>query len=146
MSNGPRDHSSSWFGRSNVGSLRCSQARRRSMMNTAAFLHGNSQVSAPLSFILSACRSRLPFAWQIKERGRRSSLGVNGDGRAPAGSFGARIQLGLLVGLLTPGDAAPLRAIKELRDLFAHHVRIDFLSTPALKATTRLHALSAQAY
>jgi len=28
-------------------------------------------------------------------------LGVNGDGRAPAGSFGARIQLGLLVDLLT---------------------------------------------
>jgi hypothetical protein len=68
-------------------------------------------------------------------------LGLNGDGRAPAGSFGSRIQLGLLVGLLTPSDAAILRTIKELRNLFAHRVRIGFLSPPVLKATTKLHAL-----
>jgi hypothetical protein len=83
------------------------------------------------------------LALRLADQGKEAEefLGVNGDGLAPAGSFGARIQLGLLVGLLTPGDAAILRAIKELRNLFAHHVRIDFLSTPALKATTRLHAL-----
>jgi len=68
-------------------------------------------------------------------------LGLNGDGRAPAGSFGARIQLGLLLGILTPRDAAMLRVIKEIRNLFAHRVRIDFLSPPVLKATTKLHAL-----
>jgi hypothetical protein len=68
-------------------------------------------------------------------------LGLNGDGRAPAGSFGSRIQLGLLVGLLTPDDAATLRTIKELRNLFAHRVHIDFLSPSVLKATTKLHAL-----
>lgn len=68
-------------------------------------------------------------------------LGLNGDGRAPVGSFGARIQLALLVGLLTPDDAATLRTIKELRNLFAHRVRINFLSPAVLKATTRLHAL-----
>ena len=68
-------------------------------------------------------------------------LGLNGDGRAPAGSFGARIQLGLLVGLLTPEDAAILRAIKELRNIFAHRVRVDFLTPSVLKATTKLHAL-----
>jgi hypothetical protein len=68
-------------------------------------------------------------------------LGLNGDGRAPAGSFGARIQLGLLVGLLTPEDAAILRTIKELRNLFAHRVRIDFLAPPVLKTTTKLHSL-----
>ncbi|MGZ3236382.1 MAG: hypothetical protein ACXWIN_00225 [Burkholderiaceae bacterium] len=68
-------------------------------------------------------------------------LGLNGDGRAPAGSFGARIQLGLLVGLLTQEDAAALRIIKEIRNLFAHRVRIDFLSPPVLKATTKLQAL-----
>lgn len=39
-------------------------------------------------------------------------LGLNGDGRAPVGSFGARIQLGVIVGLLTPNDAAILRTIK----------------------------------
>jgi hypothetical protein len=68
-------------------------------------------------------------------------LGLNGDGRAPAGSFGARIQLALLIGLLTPEDAAILRTIKELRNHFAHRVRINFLSPYVLKATTKLHAL-----
>jgi hypothetical protein len=68
-------------------------------------------------------------------------LGLNGDGRAPVGSFGARIQLGLLIGLLTPDDAAALRVVKEIRNLFAHRVRIDFLSPQALKATKKLHAL-----
>lgn len=68
-------------------------------------------------------------------------LGVNGDGRAPAGSFGARIQLGLLVGLLTLEDVAILRAVKELRNLFAHRVRVNFLSPSVLKTTTKLHAL-----
>lgn len=68
-------------------------------------------------------------------------LGVNGDGSAPAGSFGARIQLGLLVGLLTKEDAAILRVIKELRNLFAHRVRVNFLAPPVIKATTKLHSL-----
>lgn len=68
-------------------------------------------------------------------------LGLNGDGRAPAGSFGARIQLALLLGLLTPVDAATLRTIKELRNLFAHRVRINFLSPAVQRATSKLHAL-----
>jgi hypothetical protein len=65
-------------------------------------------------------------------------LGLAGDGRAPAASFGARIQLGLLVGVLTRDDAEILRRIKELRNLFAHRVRINFLSPAALKITKRL--------
>jgi hypothetical protein len=68
-------------------------------------------------------------------------LGLNGDGRAPAGSFGARIQLALLLGLLTLDDAAALRTLKEIRNLFAHRVKVDFLSPSVLKATTKLHAL-----
>lgn len=68
-------------------------------------------------------------------------LGLNGDGRAPAGSFGARIQLALLIGLLTPDDAAILRTIKELRNLFAHRVRINFLSPAVQKATLKLYGL-----
>lgn len=76
-----------------------------------------------------------------REKELEEFLGLNGDGRAPAGSFGARIQLALLVGLLTPDDAATLRTIKELRNLFAHRVRISFLSPAVIKATTRLHAL-----
>ncbi len=68
-------------------------------------------------------------------------LGLNGDGRAPVGSFGARIQLGVIVGLLTPNDAAILRTIKGLRNLFAHRVKINFLSPSVLKITVNLHSL-----
>ena len=68
-------------------------------------------------------------------------LGLNGDGRAPAGSFGARIQLGLLLGILTPNDAAILRTIKDIRNQFAHRVKINFLSPSVIKATTKLHSL-----
>ena len=75
------------------------------------------------------------------EREAEDFLGLNGDGRAPAGSFGSRIQLALLIGLIAPEDAAILRAVKELRNLFAHRVKIGFLSPPALKVTTKLHAL-----
>jgi hypothetical protein len=80
---------------------------------------------------------------RLRESGKESEefLGLNGDGRAPAGSFGSRIQLGLLVGILTPDDAATLRAIKELRNLFAHRVKVTFLSPSALKVTTKLHGL-----
>ncbi|RMO28671.1 hypothetical protein ALQ43_200044 [Pseudomonas savastanoi pv. glycinea] len=39
-------------------------------------------------------------------------LGINGDGRAPCGSFSARIQLALLLSLITERDAAILRVIK----------------------------------
>lgn len=68
-------------------------------------------------------------------------LGLNGDGRAPAASFGARIQLGLLIGLLTRDDAAILRTIKYIRNQYSHRVNIDFLSPSVLKATTKLHSL-----
>jgi len=53
-------------------------------------------------------------------------LGLNADGRAPAGSLGSRIQLALLLGIITPEDASILRFVKSLRNLFAHRVRIDF--------------------
>lgn len=58
-------------------------------------------------------------------------LGANGDGRAPVGSFGARIQLALVTGVLTIEDAAVLRALKGLRNLMAHRVRVDFLAKEA---------------
>ena len=83
------------------------------------------------------------LALRLREQPREVEefLGLNGDGRAPAGSFGARIQLGVLVGILTQQDAAVLRTMKEIRNLFAHRVRVDFLSSPVLKATSRLHSL-----
>ena len=65
-------------------------------------------------------------------------LGLNGDGRAPAGSFGARIQLALLTGVITEEDATILRLIKNIRNQFAHRVRVDFTSPQLLGLTQRL--------
>ena len=68
-------------------------------------------------------------------------LGLDGDGRAPVASFGARIQLGLLLGVLTPRDAAILRTIKGVRNEFAHRVNTDFLCPSILEKTTKLLSL-----
>ena len=68
-------------------------------------------------------------------------LGLNGDGRAPVATFGARIQLGLLVNILVPSDAEILRTIKEIRNQFAHRVNVDFLSPAVLKSTRKLFSL-----
>lgn len=53
-------------------------------------------------------------------------LGANEDGRAPAGSLGSRIQLALLLGLISPDTAAILRTLKNIRNKFAHRVNVDF--------------------
>ena len=55
-------------------------------------------------------------------------LGANEDGRAPAGSFGARIQLALLLGIISAQDAAQLRIVKSIRNKFAHRIKVDFTS------------------
>ena len=49
-------------------------------------------------------------------------LGFDGNGRAPVASFGARMQLGLLVGMLTPQDSAILRTIKGTRNEYFHRL------------------------
>lgn len=67
-------------------------------------------------------------------------LGVAGDGRAPVASFGARIQLALLIGLLTERDAAILRHLKNLRNLLSHRVKADLCSEAALKPLRALLA------
>ncbi|SRR6266545_3356770 len=65
-------------------------------------------------------------------------LGINGDGRAPCGSFGARIQLALLLGVITAEDAKLLRIVKSIRNTFAHRVHASFNKEPALKDTYKL--------
>lgn len=62
-----------------------------------------------------------------------SFLGVKEDGRAPAGSFGSRIQLALLLGVLSPTDARVFRAVKDLRNVMAHRVQAD-LQHPRIKS------------
>ena len=53
-------------------------------------------------------------------------LGADEDGRAPVGSFGAKIQLAYLLGLLSEEELLFLRSIKKLRNYLAHRVRCDW--------------------
>lgn len=68
-------------------------------------------------------------------------LGLDGNGHAPCGSFGSRIQLALLVGVITDHDAAILRAIKNIRNKLAHRVRTDFISPDVIPLVLALHDL-----
>jgi hypothetical protein len=66
-------------------------------------------------------------------------LGLDGDGRSPCASFGARIQLGLVTGILTTDDAIILRTIKNIRNRLAHEVKADFNSKSVLPLILALH-------
>jgi len=70
-----------------------------------------------------------------------SYLGVNGDGRAPCASLGAKLQLGYLLGILTEYDLKILRGFKNIRNKFAHSVNVDFTSNEIVKIVTNIHAL-----
>jgi hypothetical protein len=67
-------------------------------------------------------------------------LGVSGDSRAPCASFGARIQMAYLIGLITKDDVVILRLIKNIRNAFAHRVRADFNSKDVLPLISSLNA------
>jgi hypothetical protein len=58
-------------------------------------------------------------------------LGANEDGRAPAGSLGARIQLAYLLGLLNENHVRGFRALKALRNYMAHRVNTSLLAPKA---------------
>jgi hypothetical protein len=64
-------------------------------------------------------------------------LGADEDGRAPAGSFGARIDLARLTGVIGDWGHKLLRELKGLRNLMAHRVKMDFAHP---KAQARLVA------
>ena len=66
-------------------------------------------------------------------------LGLNEDGRAPCGTFGSRIQLALLTGIITRADAALLRSIKAIRNKFAHRILVDFDSPQVVALVLKLH-------
>jgi hypothetical protein len=65
-------------------------------------------------------------------------IGANGDGRAPIGSFGAKIQLAYLLNIITKSDAEILRTIKNLRNIFAHRVKVDFKVAIVIKQLKKL--------
>jgi hypothetical protein len=73
-----------------------------------------------------------------KPKESESFLGVNGDGRAPCGSFGARIQLAVLLDIITKSDAELLRTIKKLRNLYAHSVNVSLTEGKGYKHACKL--------
>ena len=83
----------------------------------------------------------LRLAKQDLEKELESFLGLDGDGRAPVASFGSRIQLGLLLGILTLEDAEILKLIKNIRNDFAHRVNVTFLSPSIVKLTLKMHSI-----
>jgi hypothetical protein len=66
-------------------------------------------------------------------------LGISGDSRSPCASFGAKIQLAYLIGLITDDDAAVLRLIKNIRNNFAHRVKADFNSDEIIPLMLKLN-------
>ena len=100
MAMSPIDTLCSWF---RLIQARCQKVRLHDEP------HGNAAVlDLALAEILSKRLNDLPAECE-------EFLRFDGDGRAPAGSFGARIQLGLLIGIVTPEDVEVLRAVKQLR-------------------------------
>ena len=93
---------------------------------------------APRELVIIACGlldAALAEVISLRFRDDRNEsdgfLGVEGDSRAPAGTFGARIQLAYLLGLIDAPMVRGLRGLKRLRNLMAHRVRIDLLSSDA---------------
>ncbi|MCH7499021.1 MAG: hypothetical protein IH886_03290 [Nitrospinae bacterium] len=67
-----------------------------------------------------------------------SFLGLDGSANAPAGTFGARIQLALLLGIITQKDAKILRIIKNIRNKFSHQININFCDQSVLPLLKKL--------
>ncbi len=98
------------------------------------------ELSIVAAAVLDAAIAELLF---LRLRGpeieRHAFLGLDGDGRAPCGSFGARIQMAVLLDLITKDDATILRAIKNLRNKFAHEVNATFLSVSVIPTVIALY-------
>lgn len=60
------------------------------------------------------------------EKEAANFLGYDGDGRAPGASFGSRIQLAYLLSLIDANELKALRAVKSVRNIFAHRVICSF--------------------
>jgi hypothetical protein len=81
--------------------------------------------------VLDTCLAELFAARLSGPRAEiESFLGLDGDGRAPVGSFGARIQFGIVMGLLdSMWHARRLRALKALRNAMAHRATARLLDS-----------------
>ena len=102
-------------------------------------LLSDRELSIVAASVLDAAIAELLFLRLTgSETERHAFLGLDGDGRAPCGSFGSRIQLAVVLDLITKDDATILRAIKNLRNRFAHEVNVTFTSANVIPISIAL--------
>ena len=112
---------------------------RRSIYNEYRGL-GRRELAVVVAGVLDLALAEL-LSKRLLDQPRETEefLGLNEDGRAPCGTFGSRIQLAILVGVITPADASLLRSIKAIRNKFAHRILVDFDSPQVVSLVHRLH-------
>ncbi len=121
-------------------------------LGTGGFLRDHLDVSSREMVIVGCSMLDVALADLIAARLRDDPeevcdfIGADEDGRAPLGSFGARIQAAYLLGLIGQEHLETLRALKKVRNLLSHRVKVDLL-TPRVQAAieplrTWFHVLS----
>ena len=65
-------------------------------------------------------------------------IGANGEESAPIGSLGAKIQKAYSLNIITKEDVNILRLLKNIRNIFAHRVNVDFKSEKVIKCFQNL--------
>ena len=65
-------------------------------------------------------------------------IGANGEGNAPIGSLGAKIQMAYLLNIITKEDVKILKSLKDIRNIFAHRVNVEFKSEKVIKCFQKL--------
>jgi hypothetical protein len=68
-------------------------------------------------------------------------VGLDADGRAPLGSFGARIQGAYLMRLIDRPQRDVLRCLKDVRNLFSHHVCVSFADQRVVLKVKRIYEI-----
>jgi len=106
----------------------------------------NRELSVVTASILDACLAELLSARVLNlPKEAAEFFGFNGNNYAPGATFGARIHLAVLLGIIRPEDGAILRSIKNIRNAFAHKVRVDFTSPrvqPLMQSLFELYSKS----
>lgn len=65
-------------------------------------------------------------------------IGANEEESAPIGSLGVKIQKAYTLNIITKEDVNILRLLKDIRNIFAHRVNVDFKSEKVIKCFQNL--------
>jgi len=68
-----------------------------------------------------------------------SFLGVNGNLDAPCGTFDARIRLAYVVGIINQAEMEPIKAIRQMRNHFAHNYKVSLSEKDMIKKLDKVH-------